>query len=50
MHNRSVFDWDDIRFFLAVARHNSTLAAGRALGVNQSTVKSIRPRPAKTEE
>ncbi|PWB60689.1 MAG: LysR family transcriptional regulator [Bradyrhizobiaceae bacterium] len=38
MHNRSVFDWDDIRFFLAVARHNSTLAAGRALGVNQSTV------------
>jgi DNA-binding transcriptional LysR family regulator len=33
-----MFDWDDVRFFLAVARHNSTLAAGRALGVNQSTV------------
>lgn len=31
-------DWDDIQFFLAVARHGSTLAAGRALKVNQSTV------------
>jgi DNA-binding transcriptional LysR family regulator len=28
-----------LRYFLAVARHNSTLAAGRALGVNQSTVQ-----------
>jgi DNA-binding transcriptional LysR family regulator len=33
-----MFDWDDLRYFLAVARHGSTLAAGRALKVNQSTV------------
>jgi DNA-binding transcriptional LysR family regulator len=32
------FDWDDLKHFLAVARHGSTLAAGRALGVDQSTV------------
>jgi len=34
-----MFDWDDLRFFLAVARHHSTLAAARALKVNQSTVQ-----------
>jgi DNA-binding transcriptional LysR family regulator len=34
-----MFDWDDLRYFLAVARHHSTLAAGRALKVNQSTVQ-----------
>jgi DNA-binding transcriptional LysR family regulator len=34
-----MIDWDDLRFFLAVARHGSTLAASRALGVNQSTVQ-----------
>lgn len=34
-----MFDWDDIKVFLAVARHGSTLAAGRALGINQSTVQ-----------
>jgi DNA-binding transcriptional LysR family regulator len=33
-----MIDWDDIQYFLAVARHGSTLAAGRALKVNQSTV------------
>jgi len=33
-----MFDWDDLRFYLAVARHGSTIAAGRALQVNQSTV------------
>lgn len=33
-----MFDWNDLRHFLAVARHGSTLAAARALGVNQSTV------------
>jgi len=33
-----MFDWDDLRYFLAVARHGSTLAAAKALGVNQSTV------------
>jgi len=31
-------DWDDIRFFLAVARTGSTVAAARALKVNQTTV------------
>ncbi len=39
MHNRAMFEWSDLRFFLAVARHGSTLAAARALGVNQSTVQ-----------
>ena len=34
-----MFDWDDLRYFLAVARHHGTLAAGRALKVNQSTVQ-----------
>jgi DNA-binding transcriptional LysR family regulator len=33
-----MFDWSDLRHFLAVAKHGSTLAAARALGVNQSTV------------
>jgi len=30
--------WNDLRHFLAVARHGSTIAAAKALGVNQSTV------------
>jgi DNA-binding transcriptional LysR family regulator len=34
-----MFDWNDLRFFLATAREGSTLAAARALGVNQSTVQ-----------
>jgi DNA-binding transcriptional LysR family regulator len=34
-----MFDWNDLRYFLAVARHSSTLAAGRALGLSQSTVQ-----------
>jgi len=34
-----MFDWDDLKYFVAVARHQSTLAAARALGVNQSTVQ-----------
>jgi DNA-binding transcriptional LysR family regulator len=38
MHNRSMIDWNDLRFFLAVARSGSTAAAARQLGVNQSTV------------
>jgi len=33
-----MLDWSDLRYFLAVAREGSTLAAARALGVNQSTV------------
>ena len=32
------FDWDDLRVLLAVAREGSTIAAGRALGIDQSTV------------
>jgi DNA-binding transcriptional LysR family regulator len=31
-------DWDDHRFFLAIAREGSLTAAGRALGVSQPTV------------
>ena len=31
-------DWDDIRFYLAVARHGSIRAASQNLGVNPSTV------------
>ncbi len=34
-----MFDWNDLRFLLAVADTGSTLAAARALGVNQSTVQ-----------
>jgi DNA-binding transcriptional LysR family regulator len=34
-----LFDWNDLKHFLAVARYGSTLAAGRALQVNQSTVQ-----------
>ncbi len=33
-----MFDWDDLRYLIAVSRHGSTLAAAKALGVNQSTV------------
>ena len=34
-----MFDWDDLRYFVAVARFGSTTAAGRALTVDQSTVQ-----------
>lgn len=34
-----MFDWNDLRYFLAVAREGSTIAAAKALGVNQSTVQ-----------
>jgi DNA-binding transcriptional LysR family regulator len=34
-----MFDWNDLKYLLAVARHGSTLAAARALRVNQSTVQ-----------
>lgn len=34
-----MFDWNDLKYLLAVARHQSTSAAGRALAVNQSTVQ-----------
>ena len=38
-HTPPVFNWDDLKYLLGVARHGSTLAAGRALGVDQSTVQ-----------
>ena len=38
MHN-AMFEWDDLRHFLAVARHGSTIQAAKALGMNQSTVQ-----------
>src|ERR1700751_1117198 len=31
-------DWDDVRVFLAVARHGSLRAAGRAAGLSQPTI------------
>ena len=33
-----MLDWNDARIFLAVARHGSLRAAGRALGISQPTV------------
>jgi len=33
-----MFDWNDLRHFLAVARNGSTIAAAKSLGVSQSTV------------
>jgi DNA-binding transcriptional LysR family regulator len=33
-----MFVWDDVKYLLAIARHGSTLAAGKALGLSQSTV------------
>lgn len=38
VHNGQMFDWNDLRYFLAVARHGSTIAAGKSLGLSQSTV------------
>jgi DNA-binding transcriptional LysR family regulator len=34
-----MFDWNDLKVFLAVARHGSTVAAAKALQINQSTVQ-----------
>jgi DNA-binding transcriptional LysR family regulator len=34
-----MFDWNDLRYFLAVARQGSLQSAAKALGVNQSTVQ-----------
>ena len=36
--NGGTMDWDDVRVFLAVARHGSLRAAGRALGLSQPTI------------
>src|SRR5262245_38207480 len=38
LQNEAMFDWNDLRAFLAVAKEGSTLAASRSLGVNQTTV------------
>jgi DNA-binding transcriptional LysR family regulator len=38
MYNHAVLDWDDLRYFLAVARTGSTLAAARSLRISQPTV------------
>ena len=38
MQNGAMFDWNDLKAFLAVARGGSTLAAAKALAVNQTTV------------
>src|SRR3974377_1464416 len=34
-----MFDWNDLKYFLAVARHGRTIAPAKALNVNQSTVQ-----------
>jgi len=34
----AMLDWNDLRYFLSVAEHGSTLAAGRAMRVSQTTV------------
>jgi DNA-binding transcriptional LysR family regulator len=34
----AMLDWNDLRYFLAVARNGSTLAAAREVGVSQTTV------------
>jgi len=34
----AMFDWNDLKYFLAVARHGSTVGAAKALNVNRSTV------------
>ena len=36
--NCTMIDWDDVRYFLAVARGGSVRAAAERLGVNHSTV------------
>jgi DNA-binding transcriptional LysR family regulator len=34
-----MFDWDDLKLFLAVAQHRSMIAAAKSLGLSQSTVQ-----------
>jgi DNA-binding transcriptional LysR family regulator len=38
-HKVIMFEWNDLRYFLTVARAASTTAAAKILGVNQSTVQ-----------
>src|SRR5260370_34642486 len=37
VHNGGMFDWNDLKYFLAVAVHGSTIAGGKALGTSQTT-------------
>ncbi len=39
MQDPRPFDWDDLKYVLALARHQSTVAAARALDVDPSTVQ-----------
>jgi DNA-binding transcriptional LysR family regulator len=39
VQNLHKFDWNDLRYFVAVAREGSTLAAAKVLGVSQPTVQ-----------
>jgi DNA-binding transcriptional LysR family regulator len=34
-----MFDWSDLQYFLAVARHRSTIAARKSPGLGQSTMQ-----------
>ncbi len=38
LDSAAMLDWNDLRYFLAVAREGSTLAAGRAMRTSQTTV------------
>jgi hypothetical protein len=48
----TMIDWDDVRYFLAVARGGSVRAAAERLGVNHSTVlgriAQLEERPGRT--
>jgi len=39
VHNSGVFDWNDLKYLLAVGRCGSTLSAAKSLGLSQSTVR-----------
>ena len=41
MHNSAMFDWSDLRFFLAVAREGSSLAAAKALRVTPDDLATL---------
>ena len=38
VNNGCAFDWNDLKYFLAVARDGSSLAAAKTLGTSQWTV------------
>jgi molybdate transport repressor ModE-like protein len=48
---RTALDWEDVRVFLALARHGSLSAAARTLGVNHATIaRRIRALESSTGE